>query len=73
MSDQPMRLVLGEPSWSLHRALPDLGERTAAQFQELHRAPTAERAERLAIELEGCRQHVLRYRQALILEGEGTP
>lgn len=73
MSERSPLLVTGEPTWALRRQLPDLGERTAAQFQELHRAPTAERAERLAIELEGCRQHVLRYRQALILEGEGTP
>lgn len=58
------------PSWSLHRQLPDLADRTHAQLHELHREPTPERAERLAIELEGVRQHVLSYRQALLLEGE---
>lgn len=66
-------LVQAEPSWALHRQLPDLAERTQAQLLELHRAPTPERAERMAIELEGARQHVLRYRQALVQEGEGAP
>lgn len=47
--------------------LPELSERTAAQLMELHRFPTPERAERLAIELDGVRLLALRLRQALIL------
>lgn len=65
-------LLQAVPSWSLHRQLPDLAERCQAQLLELHRAPTPERAERMAIELEGARQQVLRYRQALIQEGTGN-
>lgn len=70
-ADNRPLLVTGNPPWVLHRQLPDLAERTQAQLLELHRAPTPERAERLAIELEGCRQHVLRFRQELVQEGTG--
>lgn len=49
----------------LMRYLPDLAERTAAQLLELHRAPTPERCERMAIELEGARHLCLRLREVL--------
>ncbi len=65
-------LLVSVPSWSFHRQLPGLAERTQAQLLELHRVPTPERAERLATELEDARQYVLRYRQALVQEDPGA-
>lgn len=63
--------VAYEPSADdLRRLLPDLSERTAAQLLELFRSPTPERAERLAIELEGARTLALKLRQALMREGQ---
>ena len=56
------------PADDLRRLLPDLSERTAAQLLELHRSPTPERAERLALELEGARTLALKLRQALMRE-----
>ncbi|HYG05324.1 MAG TPA: hypothetical protein VD865_02805 [Stenotrophomonas sp.] len=56
------------PADSLRGLLPDLAERTAAQLLDLHRYPTPERAERLAIELEGIRTLALKLRHALIQE-----
>lgn len=55
---------------ALRRLLPDISERTAAQLLELHRCPTPERAERMAIELEGARTLALQLRQALIQEAQ---
>jgi len=55
---------------ALLRLLPDISERTAAQLLELHRCPTPERAERMAIELEGARTLALQLRQALIQEAQ---
>lgn len=54
----------------LTSGLGDLGDGLAAQFAELERAPTAERAERIAYNLDGARRHVLKLRQ-VIAEGEG--
>lgn len=55
---------------ALRRLLPDISERTASQLLELHRCPTPERAERMAIELEGARTLALQLRQALIQEAQ---
>lgn len=55
---------------ALRRLLPDISERTAAQLLELHRCPTPERAERMAIELEGARTLALQLRHALIQEAQ---
>ncbi len=65
-----LQRVAYEPSADdLRRLLPDLSERTAAQILELHRCPTPERAERMAIELDGARTLALKLRQALMREG----
>jgi hypothetical protein len=50
--------------------LADLGEGLAAQFAELQRSPTADGAERLSVNLDGARRHVLKLRECLI-RGEG--
>lgn len=49
--------------------LPEIGDRLQAQLHELQRLPTAERAERMAIELGGAQRYVLQVREALIREG----
>jgi hypothetical protein len=55
-------------------SLPDIGSSVGAQLCDLKRLPSPERAERLAIELEGIRRHVLRLREMLIAEAAGgTP
>lgn len=55
----------------LRRALPELADHLAAQLHELHRVPTPERAERMSIELEGIRRHVLNLRAAMQREAQG--
>lgn len=50
--------------------LPDIADRLHAQLHALQRAPTLERAERLAFELDGIKRHVLRLRESL-LQPEG--
>lgn len=51
--------------------LPDLAEGLHAQLGELHARPCADKADRLAVNLEGARLHVLRLRERLVIEGEG--
>jgi len=55
---------------ALRRQLPDLGDGLSAQCHELHTKPTAERCERLALNLEGARRAVLTLRERLIAEGQ---
>lgn len=56
---------------SIHLLLPDIGDGLAAQFADLHRDCTAERCERLVINLRGAQATVLRLREALEREGRG--
>lgn len=60
---------------SLLEALPDAGEHVAEASRELHARPTADGCERLAVQLDGMRRHVLRCREALLQEAAagGTP
>ena len=52
------------------RALcPDIGDRLQAQFHELAIRPTPDGAERLAIQLEGARRHLLSMRAQLLHAG----
>jgi hypothetical protein len=55
----------------LHRVLADLAEAVEGQLIELYARPAVDRAERVALTLEGARLHVLRLRERLITEGEG--
>lgn len=58
-------------SEDLLEPLPEVGESLAAQLVELHVRPTPDRAERLAIELEGIRRQILRIREVLQCEAAG--
>jgi hypothetical protein len=60
--------LYSQPSFDLCQALPDIADRIHGQLHELLRKPTPDRAERLSLELEGTRRHVLRIREALIRE-----
>lgn len=51
---------------TLANSLPDIGDGLAAQLAALQRDPTAHGCERLAANLEGARQTVLRLREALM-------
>ncbi|WP_449301551.1 hypothetical protein [Pseudoxanthomonas mexicana] len=51
--------------------LDDIGDGLSAQFAELQRDCTAERCERLVINLRGAQSAVLRLREALEREGRG--
>jgi hypothetical protein len=62
-------LYAARPADLVHQ-LPEIADRIHSQLHELQRAPTSERAERLAIELEGIRRLILRVRESLI-EPEG--
>jgi hypothetical protein len=48
--------------------LPDAGEHVAEASRELHARPNADACERLALQLDGMRRHVLRVREALLQE-----
>lgn len=54
----------------LRRQLPDLGDGLQAQCHELYAAPTPERCERLALNLEGARRAILTLRERLLTEGQ---
>lgn len=56
----------------LRRSLPEIGEHLQAAFHELALRPTADGAELLAIELGGAQRAVLRYRECLIAESQGS-
>lgn len=49
--------------------LPDVAEGLHAQLVEFSVRPTADGAERLALNLDGCRQTVLRIREAMLRQG----
>ena len=51
--------------------LADIGEGLAGQFADLQRDCTAERCERLVVNLRGAQSAVLRLREALEREGRG--
>lgn len=51
--------------------LPSIADRHHSQLYELHRAPTAERLERMATELDGLRRFLLQLRQAMRDEAAG--
>lgn len=63
--------IFAPDSESLRRHLADLGEGLQAQCAELQRAPTPERAERLACNLAGAHRLALAFRERLIAEGTG--
>lgn len=48
--------------------LPDLGDSLAAQLAELARDPEPWKCERLAVNLEGARQAVMRLRETVMAE-----
>lgn len=51
-------------------ALPEHGESLHAQLVELHKRPTAEKAETMARNLEAVRLEVMRLRERIAIEGE---
>jgi hypothetical protein len=63
--------VTGADAETLRLALADLGPAFEGRFAELVNRPSADKAERLASDLEGARLAVLRYRGQLLAEGEG--
>lgn len=56
---------------AVRRQLDDIGAGLSAQFTDLQRDCTAERAERLVINLRGAQSTVLRLREALERESRG--
>ena len=66
-----LRGLYGQPTYVLLRQLVDVAERLHGQILEMERFPTVERAEQLAIELDGARRHVLQIRQAMQNEAIG--
>lgn len=63
--------MTGADAEAIRRALPELGEGLAAQLVDLSRAPTPERCERAAINLQGAAREVMRLRERLQAEGGG--
>lgn len=59
----------GPTAEELARALPDLGDHTAAVLSELSRDPTPDRCDRVLCQLAGARELVTRLRGSLIREG----
>lgn len=54
--------------------LPEVADQLHGAINDFARAPTPERAERLALQLDGARRHVLIVREALCREASGpTP
>ncbi|WP_162125699.1 hypothetical protein [Pseudoxanthomonas wuyuanensis] len=69
-----MRAPLYGPSAAeLRRQLPDLGDGLRAQCIELHNAPSPERCERLALNLDGARRAVLQLAETMRHEQRGAP
>ena len=60
------------PAAHLVRPLVEIGDRVQGQLHELAMRPTADGCERLAIELEGTRRHLLRIREALLRESQAA-
>ncbi len=50
--------------------LPDVAAGLEAQLVEFSARPTPDGAERLALNLDGCRQTVLRIREAMLRQGK---
>jgi|GEM_PF-1269626 len=65
------RSVFLTSSHDLLKPLPEIAESIQAQLLEAHKRPTPERLERLALELDGIRRHVLTCRAALQREADG--
>lgn len=63
-----MRQLHAIPASDLARPLVEVGDRLHGQLHELSMRPTPDGAERLAIELEGAKRHVLTIRAALLRE-----
>lgn len=70
-AENRLRGLYATPLISLVDQLPAIAERHHAQLHELHRAPSVERCERLASEIEGLRRHLLQLRQALQHQAAG--
>lgn len=60
----------GPTAEELAKALPDLGDHTAAILSELARNPTPDRCDRVLCQLAGARELVTRLRGSLVREGE---
>jgi hypothetical protein len=58
-------------SADLVKVMPDVADRLHAQIHEALREPTPGRCERLSLELDGARRHVLKIREALVREASG--
>ena len=61
----------GPTAEELAKALPDLGDHTAAILSELSRDPTPDRCDRALCQLAGARELVTRLRGSLVREGTG--
>lgn len=59
------RSLYATRSAELLQPLPDIGESLRAQLNELAQRPSADRCERLGIELEGVRRHLARIRETM--------
>lgn len=60
--------LYGPSCEELRRTLPDIGEHLQHAFGDLHACPTPHDADRLAVELDGARRAVLRFRERLLAE-----
>lgn len=61
-------------SRELLKPVPEIADSLLAQLIDLHQRPSASGAERLAMELDGVRRHVLKIREAIQREAAGgTP
>lgn len=63
--------LYGPSASKLARECVDIGDTTAAQLATLAADPSPERCERVAVQLEGVRQHVNRLRDQLQRETIG--
>lgn len=52
--------------------IPNIGDGLQAQLDALHAHPTIEGCEQVASNLDGARRHVLRLRERLLADDEGT-
>jgi hypothetical protein len=60
--------LYGPSSEELRRSLPAVGEHLQSVMEDLRVRPSAEAAARVAIELEGAKRAVLRFRERLLAE-----
>lgn len=61
--------LYGPTADELRRSLPEIGEHLQRSLESLSAEPTAEMAERIAVELDGARRAVMRFRERLLVEG----